>query len=297
MQELIQVGENSFYTPGPVQVGLVRLSASEVVLIDSGADQSAARKLRQLLEERAWTLKAIFNTHSHADHDGGNEYLQKRTGCKIFAHDVECASIRWPIFEAAVLYGAYPPQGLHGKAIMAKPSQVSPLREEDLPSGFEWIPLPGHSLDQVAYRSPDDVLYLADALSSRDIIEKYKIPFIFNVQDYLDSLEKIKSLRARVFVPAHAPAMDQADDLIALAQYNIDQTLEMGEIIVEKLKKPQCMEALLQALFRDFGLEMNLTQRFLDGATLKAYLTWLSDLGKIEYRFEDGLMVWQKIKA
>lgn len=294
MQEFIQARGNSFYTAGPVQVGLVKISEKEVIFIDSGADKSFGRKLRQILDEKGWSLKAILNTHSHADHDGGNEYLQKRTGCKIYASGFECAPIGWPILEPVVLYGAYPLKDLQSKLIMAGPSRVEPLTEENLPEGFEVIPLPGHSLNQVAYRSPDDVIYLADALASKEIIDKYKIIFVFNVGDYLKSLEKIKTLKAKYFVPAHAPASESVDDL---AQYNIEKTLELGELIVEKLEEPKCMEVLLQDLFLEFGLEMNLAQRFLDGATLKAYLTWLFEEGKIDYRFDRGLMVWQKKRA
>ena len=77
MYELNQVGENSYYIQSPVKIGLVRVGDREVCLIDSGSDKDAGRKVRQMLEKNGWQLTAIYNTHSNADHIGGNRYLQE----------------------------------------------------------------------------------------------------------------------------------------------------------------------------------------------------------------------------
>ena len=85
MYELIQVTDKSYYIQCPAKIGLVRLEGDEVCLIDSGSDKDAGRKVRQILDANKWQLRAIYNTHSNADHIGGNHYLQKQTGCDIYA--------------------------------------------------------------------------------------------------------------------------------------------------------------------------------------------------------------------
>ena len=80
MYELIQVSEKSYYIQSPAKIGLVKLGEKEVCLIDSGNDKEAGRKVRKLLDENGWSLKAIYNTHSNADHIGGNKYLQGADG-------------------------------------------------------------------------------------------------------------------------------------------------------------------------------------------------------------------------
>ncbi len=50
MYELIQVGKNSYYIQSPAKIGLVRISETEVCLIDSGSDKDAGRKVRQILD-------------------------------------------------------------------------------------------------------------------------------------------------------------------------------------------------------------------------------------------------------
>ena len=97
MYELRQLTDRSYYIQSPARIGLVRLEGNDVCLIDSGNDKDAGRKLRQLLEKNDWKLRAIYNTHSNADHIGGNKYLQAQTGWKIYAPGMECAFTRYPI--------------------------------------------------------------------------------------------------------------------------------------------------------------------------------------------------------
>lgn len=72
MYELIQVSEHDYYIDCPAKMGLVRVGDREVVAIDSGSDKDAAKKLLRHVEARGWKLTAVYNTHSHADHIGGN---------------------------------------------------------------------------------------------------------------------------------------------------------------------------------------------------------------------------------
>lgn len=77
MFELCQVGENTYYINYPVKVGVYRANENEVYLIDSGNDKNAGRRImKKVLDENKWKLKGIINTHSNADHIGGNAYLQ-----------------------------------------------------------------------------------------------------------------------------------------------------------------------------------------------------------------------------
>ena len=124
MYELIQVGPRSYYINAPVKIGLSLLQDNQVCLIDSGNDKDAGRKIRQLLEQHGWQLQMILNTHSNADHIGGNQYLQKQTGCHIYAPGIECALTRHPLLEPSYLYGGFPPNSSwHSQA---KPS-TSPM--------------------------------------------------------------------------------------------------------------------------------------------------------------------------
>ena len=206
MYELINAAGGSYYIQSPAKIGLVELGGGKVYLIDSGSDKDAGRKVRQILDANSWTLEAIYNTHSNADHIGGNRYLQNQTGCRVYAPGIECAFTRSPILEPSFLYGGYPCKELRHKFLLAQESDASELTRDVLPDGFELIELPGHFFDMAGFRTGDDVVYLADCLSSRETLEKYQIGFIYDVGAYLKTLEMVKTLRAKLFVPSHAPA-------------------------------------------------------------------------------------------
>ena len=292
MYELIQVSERSFYIQSPAKIGLVKLNDTDVCLIDSGNDKDAGRKVRQILDANGWHLTAIYNTHSNADHIGGNQYLQKQTGCKVYAPGVECAFTRHPVLEPSFLYGGYPTRELRHKFLMAQASDAEYLTADALPEGFELIPLPGHFFDMVGFRTPDDVVYLADCLSSKETLEKYQIGFIYDVAAYLETLKTVKTMEAKMFVPAHAPA---AEDVTALAQVNMDKVLQIGERITEICREPKCFETILQKLFAEFDLVMNFEQYALVGSTVRSYLAWLKESGRLTARFEDNMLLWERV--
>ena len=289
MYELIQAVGGSYYIQSPAKIGLVRLNDTEVCLIDSGNDKDAGRKVRQLLDANGWKLRAIYNTHSNADHIGGNRYLQGQTGCKIYAPGIERDFTRHPILEPAFLYGGCPFRELRHKFLLAQESGAEELTPQVLPEGFTLIPLPGHFFDMVGFRTPDGVVYLADCLSSRETLEKYRIGFLYDVAAYLQTLEKVKGMSARMFVPAHAAA---AEDISALAQYNIDTVLEIGEAILDICREPLCFEVILQRLFARYSLVMNYEQYVLVGSTVRSYLSWLKDTGRLQAGFEDSMLLW-----
>ena len=291
MYELIQVSEHNYYIQCPAKIGLVKLNDTEVCFIDSGSDKNAGRKVRQILDANGWKLRAIYNTHSNADHIGGNKYLQGQTGCRIYAPGIECDFTSHPILEPAFLYGGYPCKDLRHKFLLAQESKAEPLTGEVLPEGFELIPLPGHFFDMAGFRTPDDVVYLADCLSARETLDKYQIGFIYDVASYLETLEKVKTMKAKLFIPSHAAPEENISDL---AQYNIDKVREIAGRILEICAEPLCFETILQKLFTEYGLTMNFEQYVLVGSTVRSYLSWLKDTGKLNAGFDGNLLLWQQ---
>lgn len=291
MYELVQVSERSYYIQSPAKIGLVRLDGTKVCLIDSGNDKEAGRKVRQILDANGWKLTAIYNTHSNADHIGGNRYLQGQTGCRIYAPGIERDFTKHPILEPAFLYGGYPCKDLRHKFLLAQESDVEELTGEALPEGFEMIRLPGHFFDMVGFRTPDDVVYLADCLSSGETLDKYRIGFIYDVGAYLKTLEAVKSMKAKIFIPAHAAA---TEDISELAQYNMDKVQEIADKILELCEEPLCFETILQRLFTEYGLAMNFEQYALVGSTVRSYLAWLKDSGRLQAVFENNLLLWKR---
>ena len=292
MFELHQVTESAYYIESPAKIGLIRLNETDVCLIDSGNDKDAGRKVRQILDANGWKLKAIYNTHSNADHIGGNKYLQTQTGCDIFAPGMERDFTVHPLLEPSFLYGGFPPKDLRHKFLMAQESEAEELTQDALPDGIKILPLPGHFFDMVGFETADGAAFLADCLSSRETLEKYQITFVYDVAAYLATLERVKTMQARVFIPAHA---EITGEIAPLAQYNIDKVHEIAEKILELCQTPMQFEALLQQLFQTYDLKMTIEQYVLVGSTVRSYLAWLKDSGRVEALFENAQMLWKTI--
>lgn len=292
MYELIPVAPHTYYIQSPAKIGVVETSNGHVVLIDSGNDKEAGRKVRQHLDRQGWTLDAIYNTHSNADHIGGNAYLAKQTGCALYAPGIEAAFTQHPILEPALLYGGYPMKALRHKFLLAQESDAQLLTPEHLPAGFELIPLPGHFFDMVGLRTPDDVLFLADCLSSQATLDKYQISYVYDVAAYLDTLERVKEMQAALFVPAHAEA---TDNIAPLAQYNIDKVNEIAGHILDFCAAPHTFEEVLQHLFTSYDLAMTFEQYALVGSTVRNYLSWLLDSERLSATFTDNRLLWQRV--
>ena len=290
MFELCQVGERSYYINCPAKVGVYRLNDTEVCLIDSGNDKDAGRKIRKILDERGWSLKCIVNTHSNADHIGGNKYLQQQTGCRIFACGMEVAFTNYPILEPSFLYGGYPCKDLKHKFLLAAESRAEDITNRDFPEDLQVIPLKGHFFDMIGIRTPDQVVFLADCVSSKSTLEKYQVSFIYDVGEYLKTLDFVEQMKAKIFVPAHAKA---TEDVKELTELNRRKVLEIGAGIQSVLNTPMTFETLLKRLFDEYGLAMSFEQYALVGSTVRSYLSWLKDSGKIEVFFEDNFLMWK----
>ena len=289
MYELIQVANNSYYVNCPAKIGIYRNEDNSVYLIDSGNDKEAGRKVRQILDKNGWTLKAILNTHSNADHIGGNKYLQAQTGCKIFAPGIEAAFTRYPILEPSFLYGGYPCKDLRHKFLLAQESDCEDISSPDFPKEIEVIPLPGHFFHMAGYRMPDGVTYMADCISSAETLEKYQIGYIYDVEKYLETLGMIETLEAPVFIPAHA---EPVNSMAELAEINRKKVLEIIDKILDICAEPIAFESILKRIFDDYNLDMTFQQYALIGSTVRGYLSYLKDKGRIDVKIEDNVLLW-----
>ncbi|WP_400260597.1 MBL fold metallo-hydrolase [Candidatus Methanomassiliicoccus intestinalis] len=293
MYELIQVGEQSYYLQSPAKIGIYLKNDKDAYLIDSGNDKDAGRKVRKILEQQGWDLKAILNTHSNADHIGGNSYLQQQYGCKIFSRGIEAAFTQYPLLEPSFLYGGYPFKDLQHKFLMAAASTTTDFSDTDFPQEIEIIPLPGHFFEMVGFRIPDGTVFLADCLSSTATLEKYQLTFIYDVAAYLQTLEMVAALPAKMFVPAHAEATSDIRPLVAANQQKI---WEIAEHLKTICKEPLNFERILQRLFADYQLQMNYEQYVLVGSTVRSYLSWLKDTAQITASITDNQLLWQTIE-
>lgn len=289
--ELVKVGEKTYYIKNATNIGVYKIDDNNVYLIDTGNDKDAGKKILKIIDEQAWNVKGIITTHSNADHIGGNKVIQDRTNCTILAYNIEKSFTEFPILESSFLYGGYPFKDIRNKFLLAKESVVIPI-ENNLPDGLEYFSLKGHFFDMIGIKTSDNVYFLADSLFSEETITKYHLFFIYDVREFLNTLDYLNTLNGSLYIPSHCEA---TNNILSLIELNRNKVNEIMNKIYNACEKEMTFEEVLKYIFDDYNLVMNANQYVLVGSTIKSYLSYLYDENKLCYEFKDNKMVWKQV--
>lgn len=285
--ELIRLGDKTYYIKNNTNIGVYKLNDNDIILIDSGIDSEAGRKILKIIKENDMNVVGIINTHSHADHIGGNNFIQSRTNCKIYNMGIENVIVNNPILEPMIMYGVSPIDDIKNKFLMAKESKSEML--DKLPDGLSYILLPGHTCNMIGIATSDNVLFLGDALVSSETIDKYHIFFLDDIKKHFETLDNLNNLKFDKYVPSHVDVSSDISELININRSKMDEIIEN---ILNICQNKIILEDILKDLFDKYGLSLNIMQYYLVGSTLKAYLKYLVESGKVRYLFEDNRMYY-----
>ena len=288
--ELVKVGEKTYYIKNATNIGIYKIDETQVYLIDTGNDKEAGKKILKIIDEQGWKVKGIITTHSNADHIGGNKVIQDRTNCTILAYNIEKSFTEYPILESSFLYGGYPFKDIRNKFLLAKESVVIPI-ENNLPDGLEYFALKGHFFDMIGIKTSDNVYFLADSLFSEETITKYHLFFIYDVREFLNTLDYLNTLNGSLYIPSHCEATNHISSLVEL---NKNKVKEIIDKIYNICEKEMSFEEILKYIFDEYNLTMNANQYALLGSTIKSYLSYLLDENKLSYEFKNNKMLWKQ---
>ncbi|HOW12438.1 MAG TPA: MBL fold metallo-hydrolase [Rectinema sp.] len=325
---------DTFLARGPTNLGLYifrQSDADRAVLIDSGGDEDAGRRILRECERLGVELSTVINTHSNADHCGGNAFLSRRSNCSIASTEMEAVFLKYPQLEPSFLSGSFPQKALRNKFLMAQPSQANCLLEppcmlaldkegkvqlsegalaseslgaptsKDMSSsegafGLQIISLPGHYFSMVGVMTPDKVFFVADSLAGVPILGKYGIFFLYDIEAELATLSMLESSEAEWFVPAHA---EPTRDIKSLVDINRAKIFEIADVILAAVNVKEhdgegvSLEDVMAAVFSHYDIALNANQYVLVGSTIRSYLSWLCDQGRLEYGFEHHRMIFR----
>ena len=289
--ELVKVGEKTYYIKNATNIGIYKIDDGNVYLIDTGNDKDAGKKILKIIDEQGWNVKGIITTHSNADHIGGNKVIQDRTNCAIYAYNIEKSFTEFPILESSFLYGGYPFKDIRNKFLLAKESVVTPIKN-NLPNGLEYFALKGHFFDMIGVKTSDNVYFLADSLFSEETITKYNLFFLYDVREFLNTLDYLKTLNGEMYIPSHCEATRDISYLIELNRSKVNEIMNKIYMIC---KNEMTFEEILKCIFDEYNLIMNGNQYVLVGSTIKSYLSYLAGENKLCYEFKDNKMIWKQL--
>lgn len=296
MAELVELAAGAYYMPGAVNVGVVVTPDRGAVIIDSGGDKDYGRALRKALEAAGLEPRAILNTHSHADHYGGNDYLVRQFDVPVWAPVFEEAVLRYPYLEPMYLFGgAAPLPALQNKWLMGKPSRVDHVYAPEEGSvevagiTFAVYPMNGHAVVQAAV-GYGPVCFAADAFFGPDVLAKYEIPFAHNVGQQLEALDRLADLPYEIFVPGHG---DPTRNIRRAVELNKQYIFRALDLVRRAVQRAETTSDIVHAVTAQLETPpQNLSTYMLMHSCVLAYLAHLVELGEVTPVVEKGVLRW-----
>lgn len=301
--ELKLIQGNTYYIRGGTNTGVYLFESDSAVVIDPGLSTVRGTKIANCLIENNRKATYCITTHEHLDH------FESYTGIlDIFPNCVFCCPkqsvpfIEIPTLFYTYVYGAHPHQKFFGnaKAEVFDFKIDRQLTEERLPleNGFlDILDLSGHSHGMAGILTEDRVFFLGDALFDYNIIKKYDFPFIFHVEKFLQSLEKIKDCDFDYGLIAHSKRPYPKEEICNLAAINADNVGKYLEQIYTLLQKPRTREEVLAAIINDNGLQFNYKEYHYYYSTLGSMLSYLYDRNQIGSSIDKGLLYYHQAET
>lgn len=299
--ELIKA--SSYYFTGRLSIGAY-IKNGAVILFDSGLDKSTAQSIDKIINKKGLKVSAIINTHSHADHCGGNNYFQKKyKDIKIYATDWEKAFIEQPYLEPFCFCGgAQPFSELRNKHLETEPSIVtnliSPYIDQNinlLDEDFKIITLSGHTPGMIGIITPDNVLYCGDAAFGNDAFSKHSVLFYTNILNTIHSLTKLSDLKIDASVFYHGGLVKE--EIKIISEKHIEKILNTSRFVLDLIVKNNniSLDKLTQAVMQEYEVPGNIMQFTLTRTCVVAYAAYLEETNKIKLLINDGLLEAESI--
>jgi len=289
---------NSYFIEGVTNIGVIR-KGNFCVLVDTGLDSDVAKHINTVLEENNLFPIEIINTHAHADHFGGNLFFKNKHNVKIIASKIEAGLIENAELEPVFLFSADPVKELKTKFTNAPSCKVDVVVDvENLEDGDydnkKILSLPGHNPNQIGVMSEDNVLFLGDSVFTKKIIEKYKFPFMVSITQQRKTLEKLRSVKADLYIPGHGGVI-YPRNWNSVIDFNLSVLDEIGDFIYRVLEQPMTREEIVRVMGAHFKAKLNAVEYYLAYTTVGAFLSDLQAQNKVAVEILDNKLLFRRV--
>lgn len=294
--KLEHIAGNTCYINFPSIIGVYVFPDESCLLIDTGASPAFAQKAKKVLDEEKLKVRAIINTHAHADHSGGNRFFQDEYACEIYATSFEAAFIENALLGPFCLYTASPVDMLRNKFLMPEPSKVThkitPGNLTINEAVFKVLDLAGHAMEHVGIVTPDEVLFSGDSIISEHNLERFPFLYMADTEKHMHTLQYLGGNIYPYTVFSHGGLMQEVGEIIHKNEEILKHILGL---IIDFIKIPRTREEITAHVIKEMRLPDNRNQYILISGTVSAYLSYLCNNKKAKIFTEDNNLKWEKI--
>ncbi|UOQ92894.1 MBL fold metallo-hydrolase [Halobacillus shinanisalinarum] len=272
-------------------------------VIDTGTYSEEAKAGWEELLKSGVVIEKVVLTHTHKDHIGLAKWFQREKEVPVYTSTISYGemkkrcetNVRRNIDHLVKRHGGpgVPEEMADDSFIYAFEPNGFFEKNDKIQLGddiYETIWTPGHAWDHVCfYNEKKQVMIIGDHLLNHisPVIGLWLGEESDVLQEYYDSLERIKTYRVRVALPGHGEAIDHLVERAEGVRDRHDQRLQ--EVLDKIQKQWKTAHDICQDVYGTLHIILFLSPFM---ATLTR-LIYLEELGKVERKMHDGKVLFR----
>lgn len=293
--KIIHVKGNTYYIDAWGAIPLYIKENRECILLDSGWNYEQ-KEVEQTLLENGLKPVGIIGTHLHTDHCGSHKFFREKYHLPIAMPRGEAALGFNDMTLKAYLY-IFTLEEVRNidelRAMQLAPDiLIAPDAAEIEMVGvtFGIMHTRGHSPDHISILTPDGILYLGDAMLSRDVMAASKVPYYASVDEALKTMQKLSALSC----PVLAAHKGYDPDIRGLAEYNMQQVMDRVETFRSFVTERMTPEDIFKKACTELKLLSKQTFKVkLYERDMRSYMEYLADKKMIKPVYENGRLYYE----
>lgn len=297
--EITNIKGNTHYIKGGTNTGLYIFDDNIAMMIDPGLNGLRPKKIIEILKSKNIILKYIINTHEHDDHFGATiEFKEHYKDIIIISSSDSKLYIENPELFFKYIVGGKPDKFICKKQRidLCKKIKIDMIVNEGIVTingkDFEIIGLPGHTPGTIGIMTSDKILFIGDVLVGDILLNKYDFLFLFDIEEELKSLEKLKQIDFEYVVLGHGKEVLTKEESFTLIKKHEEAIEKYIDQVRELLKEPISVEKVLKHIIIENNLTNNYKEYHFFRSSLISIISYLSYKDEIEYILSEGDLLY-----